>query len=175
VKDKDTVSVHREWFYTEIHGCKNCIWFDTKHCPFHDDGVGCFEGKDRFHANRMCRYKMLFVEETKEGVLGDLKLTYNKEVLFKEMLDESWIAAHHKKRAVKTESDEDWGRALSWSKHVADIKIRWLKHVEGSIVSVNKTSISPSQYQDMIKNINEEKVVDAEYEVIEVLEDEENQ
>lgn len=155
--------------FFQIHGCKECLWRGTKHCYLNNE-MNIFFDRDAplntvGHKEGICEYKGKYIMSMRDEFLDGKGLGVVKERLFKRMLDDSWVAAYRKNKALQEEGSEDseiyWKQALDWAKYASDVELRLLKHVEGVKVDVKQT-VKPSDIANMLHNARKERVVDAE-------------
>ena len=100
-----------------------------------------FSFNTKGHSNKVCNYKVDYVMSMRDEFLDGKGLGVVKERLFKRMLDDAWVAAYRKNKALRMDDGEDsevyWKQALDWAKYASDVELRLLKHVEGSKVEVS--------------------------------------
>jgi hypothetical protein len=150
----------------EIFGCKQCNWINSDLCP-HQSEVDM----SKPHANRICNKRKSLVRLF--GEENDIKiLAYSKAKRLKMFLDVESISDKLIRDALKKDDNEALQLALPWKKLGLEAIGGLIKQEEGSKLSVTSTSISPSQFQNMVNDIREEKIVDAEYDTVDMGEEE---
>ena len=151
---------HSDHVHVKIYGCDNCIWRCTKFCP-HSELNGGSVSFSKPHSNRICSVRKDFVYDNMLEIVG-LKamnrVSLADEMVFRDILDDAFIANYKKNKALQSGEEVEFKQALDWSKHSADIKLRWLKHKEGSKVTV-KREVTPADLADLM---DKARVVEAE-------------
>jgi len=151
---------HADHVHVKIYGCDNCIWRCTKFCP-HSEFNGGRVNFTKPHANRICSQRKDFIYDNMLEIVGDKgmsRVSLADEMVFRDMLDDAFIANYKKNKALQSDEEFDFKQALDWSKHSSDIKLRWLKHKEGSKIQVERR-VTPADLADLM---DKAKVVEAE-------------
>jgi hypothetical protein len=152
-------------------GCVACPWSGTGLCPHKDDVL-----RDGAHCNGICGERIRYIKEIKKYYLeasGKNSMSSQKLILLVQLSDDKLWSDRMMQDLVERGAKSVWSasQVLNWRKYIADHLSQHVKHEEGSKVQVSTNSISPSQFQSMVSNIDEDKIVDAEFEEITDLED----
>ena len=134
----------------QILGCGECSWCDTKLCPHFGDVT-----RKKPHSNRICSQRVqLGVLLSEDGH----KITFKKLLWLKQALEADKIGQHLTKEAM--DGNVLFRDVYPWKKLVAEAMAQFVKHEEGSTVTVKK-GVTPSDLADMLDRA---KTVDAEVE-----------
>jgi len=144
----------------KVFGCKGCRWVNTKLCPHKGDVTHM-----KAHANGVCSQRLeLAMSLHDDGV----KMTGKQMMQVKVLMDAEYFDKYIQDAAF--EGKRDISDCLPWVKLRADILKDMRKQDEGNKLNVNNTkTISVSDFNKMLNN--NETIIDAEYDEIDTLTD----
>jgi len=173
------------------YGCSTCEWrCIKKECPNTNESSGEFTA----HPDNICEKRILFLARNtpfydKKPSLDEWMLDVNKSIgharVFSEVNTEKMLAQMLQEanssnadprliESLQLRLDRQKSFTLYWWKETTKFLDAKIGRETTKKIDV-RGSISPSQFQNMIRDIDEDNIVDVEFDSIESLRDEKNE